>query len=142
MLRSEFPDVGEQSPEALLAAYGSVLAETVTSVGADTVAESAGIDRETVDAVADGDVAALSLEDATAVLAADPDRPAADALQAEARDILLMGMTTAVMDVESLASGIDSRLEPKEIQQKIEGRYPITLEEYALLHSYIESQKR
>ncbi|MDS0281145.1 DUF5791 family protein [Haloarcula onubensis] len=142
MLRTEFPDAGEQSPEALLSAYGSVLAETVASVGADTVAESAGLDRETVDAVADGDGAALSLSDATAVLATDPDRPDADALQAEARDILLMGMTTAVMDVESLASGIDSQLEPKEIQQKIEGRYPMTLEEYALLHSYIESQQR
>jgi len=142
MLRSEFPDAGEQSPDELLGAYGSVLAETVASVGADTVAASAGIDRETVDAVADGDVAGLSLEDAMAVLATDPDRPDADALQAEAQDILLMGMTTAVMDVEALASGIDSQLEPKEIQQKIEARYPMTLEEYALLHSYIESQKR
>ena len=142
MLRTEFPDAGEQSPEALLSAYGAVLAETVEAVGADTVGESAGVDRGTVDAVADGDVGALSLEDATAVLATDPDRPDADALQAEAQDILLMGMTTAVMDVESLASGIDSQLEPKEIQQKIEGRYPMTLDEYALLHSHIESQQR
>ena len=142
MLRTEFPDAGEQSPEALLSAYGSMLAETVASVGADSVVESTGIDRETVDAVAEGDVAGLSLDDATAVLATDPDRPDAEALQAEAQDILLMGMTTAVMDVESLASGIDSRLEPKEIQQKIEGRYPMTLTEYALLHSYIEGQNR
>ena len=142
MLRTEFPDAGERSPEALLSAYGAVLAETVDAVGADSVVESTGLDRETVDAVADGDVETLSLEDATAVLAADPDRPDADALQAEAQDILLMGMTTAVMDVAALASGIDSQLEPKEIQQKIEGRYPMTLEEYALLHSYIESQKR
>jgi len=142
VLRTEFPDAGERSPEALLSAYGSVLAETVASVGADSVVESTGINRETVDAVAEGDVAGLSLDDATAVLATDPDRPDAEALQAEARDILLMGMTTAVMDVESLASGIDSRLEPKEIQQKIEGRYPMTLTEYALLHSYIEGQNR
>jgi hypothetical protein len=142
VLRTEFPDAGEQSPEALLSAYGSVLAETVASVGADSVVESTGIDRETVDAVAEGDVAGLSLDDATAVLATDPDRPDAEALQAEAQDILLMGMTTAVMDVESLASGIDSRLEPKEIQQKIEGRSPMTLTEYALLHSYIEGQNR
>jgi len=142
MLRAEFPDAGERSTEELLAAYGSVLAETVASVGADAVAESAGIDRETIAAVADGEVTELSLADAMAVLATDPDRPDADALQAEAQDILLMGMTTAVMDVEALASGIDSQLEPKEIQQKIEGRYPMTLEEYALLHSYIESQKR
>jgi len=142
MLRGTFPDAGEQSPEALLSAYGSVLAETVETVGTDAVADATGLDRETVAAVGDGDVESLSLEDAVAVLATDPDRPDADTLQADAQDVLLMGMTTAVMDVESLASGIDSQLEPKEIQQKIEGRYPMTLREYALLHSYIESQKR
>ncbi|MFC6756098.1 MULTISPECIES: DUF5791 family protein [Haloarcula] len=141
MLRGEFPDAGEHSPEALLSAYGSVLAETVDAAGADAVVESAGIERETVAAVADDEVAQLSLSDAMAVLATEPDRPDADTLQAEAQDILLMGMTTAVMDVEALASGIDSQLEPKEIQQKIEGRYPMTLGEYALLHSYIESRK-
>jgi hypothetical protein len=47
-----------------------------------------------------------------------------------------------VLDVEALASGVDDALDPKEIQQKIEGRYPITLDEYALLHAYIENRKR
>jgi hypothetical protein len=142
MLRATFPDAGDQSPEELLEAYGAVLTETVETVGAESVVDSTVLAPETVDAVAAGEVADLSLSDATAVLACDPERPDADTLQAEAQDILLMGMTTAVMDVESLASGIDSQLEPKEIQQKIEGRYPMTLGEYALLHSYIESQQR
>jgi len=142
MLRGEFPDAGEQSAEELLAAYGTVLAETVERVGVADVVEATGLDRATVDAFADGKVADRTLEEAVAVLATGPDRPDADALQAEAQDILLMGMTTAVMDVESLASGIDDELEPKEIQQKIEGRYPVTLAEYALLHSYIEGEKR
>ena len=141
MLRAEFPDAGEQSPADLLAAYASVLTSTVESVGPDTVVESTGLDRETV---TDLDEAAgdLELSEAAAILATDPDRPDADAIQAEAQDILLMGMTTAVLDVEALASGIDNDLEPKEIQQKIEGRYPMTLSEYAVLHSYIESRKR
>ncbi|WP_424000042.1 DUF5791 family protein [Haloarcula salina] len=142
MLRGEFPEAGEQSPEALLAAYATVLGETVDSVGVDAVVESSGLDRSVVAAFADGDVADRTLEEAVAVLATDPDRPDADALQAEAQDILLMGMTTAVMDVESLASDLDDRLEPKEIQQKIEGRFPITLEEYATLHSHIEGETR
>ncbi|MBV0901470.1 DUF5791 family protein [Haloarcula salina] len=141
MLRGEFPEAGEQSPEALLAAYATVLTETVDSVGVDAVVEASGLDRGVVGAFADGDIADRTLEEAVAVLATDPDRPDADALQAEAQDILLMGMTTAVMDVESLASGLDDRLEPKEIQQKIEGRFPITLEEYATLHSHIEGEK-
>ncbi|GGN85336.1 MULTISPECIES: DUF5791 family protein [Haloarcula] len=142
MLRAEFPDAGTQSPESLLAAYESVLAETVETVGVDAVVEATGLDRETVEAVAAGEAADLTLSDAAAVLATDPDRPDADAIQAEAQDILLMGMTTAVMDVEALASGIGDEMEPKEIQQKIEGRYPMTMAEYAVLHSYIESQQR
>ena len=142
MLRAEFPDAGEQSPDALLSAYESVLAATVESVGVETVVESTDLDRETVRAAVDGEAGDCSLADAAAVLATDPERLDAETIQAEAQDILLMGMTTAVMDVESLASGIDSQLEPKEIQQKIEGRYPMTLREYAVLHSYIESQKR
>jgi hypothetical protein len=142
MLRSEFPDAGEQSPEALLDAYESVLAETVETVGRESVIEATGLDPETVAAVAEGTAAELSLEDAAAVLATDSSYPDAETIQAEAQDILLLGMKTAVLDVEALASGIDSQLEPKEIQQKIEGRYPMTLREYAVLHSYIEQRKQ
>jgi hypothetical protein len=50
-------------------------------------------------------------------------------------------MTTAVLDVEAVQSGIDDRLEAKEIQMKIEGRFPVTLAEYALLQQFIESRK-
>jgi len=142
MLRAEFPDAGESSADELLADYESVLAGTVESVGADAVADETGLDRETVSAVADGSAAELQLSDAAAILATDPDRPDAETIQTDARDILLMGMSMAVLDVEALASGIDSQLEPKEIQQKIEGRFPMTLREYAVLHSYIESRKR
>ncbi|MFC7019960.1 MULTISPECIES: DUF5791 family protein [Haloarcula] len=139
MLRAEFPDAGERTAEELLAAYEAVLADTVESVGVERVVEATGLDPETVEAVGAGDAADLSLSDAAAVLATDPERPDADAIQAEAQDILLMGMTTAVMDVESLASGIDDAMEPKEIQQKIEGRHPMTVAEYAVLHQHIES---
>jgi len=138
MLRAEFPDAGEQSPETLCDSYASVLTETIESIGVDAVVDATGLDRETVT----GDIAEMTLEAAAAILATDDERPDAGTIEADARDILLMGMTTAVMDVESLASGIDAQLEPKEIQQKIEGRYPMTLSEYAVLHSYIESQKR
>lgn len=142
MLRAEFPDAGEQSPETLLEAYGSVLAGTIESEGVGSVVEETGLDQQLVVAVADGDVADRSLAEAAAILATDPERVDAETLQSEARDILLMGMSMAVLDVEALASGIDSQLEPKEIQQKIEGRHPMTLREYALLHSYIEHRKR
>ena len=101
-----------------------------------------GLDEATLQALVDGESPELSLEDATAILSLDTDRPDAETLAAEAREILLMGMSSAVLDVEALASGVDDALEPKEIQQKIEGRYPITLDEYVLLHAYIENRKR
>ena len=141
MLRGAFETAGESTPEELRGAYDDLLADTVGTVGLAQVADESGVDEERLTALADGESPDLMLDEATAILAADPDRPDAETLAAEARDILLMGMSIAVLDVEALASGIDDELEPKEIQQKAEGRYPMSLDEYALLHSYIESRK-
>jgi len=141
MLRGEFPSAGDATDEELLTAYEDLLAATVERVGAETVTSETGIDEATVRALLDGGRPALTLEDATAVLGTDPDRPDAGTLLAEARDILLMGMSAAVLDVEAVAAGIDGVMEPKEIQQKIEGRHPMTIDEYALLHAHIEGAK-
>ena len=141
MLRGEFADAGERSPEELRAAYEAVLRETIERVGVDAAVEESGVDRATVEALADGDSPEISLEDAAAILALDDERPPPDAVAADARDILLLGMTTAVLDVETLSSGVDGAMEPKEIQQKIEGRHPMTVAEYATLHQFIEERK-
>ncbi len=142
MLRGRFADAGDISPAELRSAYEDVLAETVTSAGVSTVADRSGVDEETLQALVDGDSPELTLEAAAAVVAVDDQYPDADAVEADARDILLMGMSIAVLDVEAIAAGLNDELEPKEIQQKVEGRYPITLAEYALIHNYIESEKR
>ncbi|WP_246987183.1 DUF5791 family protein [Halorientalis marina] len=141
MLRDEFETPGQRTPEDLLAAYERVLAETVESIGVDSVAEESGVDRETLVALVDGDSPEVTLEDAAAILATDPDRPDADFIAADARDMLLMGMSIAVLDVDAVESGIDGRMEAKEIQQKMEGRHTMTLAEYAVLHQYIEEKK-
>jgi hypothetical protein len=141
MLRGAFEMAGESTPEELRGAYDDLLADTTATVGVTQVADESGVDEERLTALVEGESPELTLDEATAILAADPDRPDAETLAAEARDILLMGMSIAVLDVEALASGIDDELEPKEIQQKAEGRYPMSLDEYALLHSYIESRK-
>jgi hypothetical protein len=135
MLRGEFPDAGETSPEGLLDAYDRRLRETLTDRA--SVAES--VDGDVIESVRAGEVDSLTLSEAADVLALDPALPDGEAVAADARDILLMGMTTAVMDVDALASAVDAALEPKEIQQKVEGRFPMTLEEYALLHHTIEA---
>jgi len=140
MLRDAIESPGKRSPEQLRRAYDELLAETVRDVGTAAVAERSGVDEERLDALLAGESPQLTLAEAAAILAADETRPDADAIAAEARDILLMGMSVAVLDVEALASGIDDRMEPKEIQGKVEGRQPIGLDEYALLHSHIEGR--
>ncbi|WP_436927850.1 DUF5791 family protein [Halosimplex amylolyticum] len=140
MLRGEFESAGELSPEELRSAYGEALAATVEAVGVDTVVERSGVDRDVVEAVAAGDEPELTLEAAAAILSADPERPDGETLKMDALDVLLMGMTTAVVDVDAVATGLDDEMGPKEIQQKVEGRYPITLGEYAAIHHFLESR--
>lgn len=141
MLRDAVDSPGEQTPEELREIYNELLVETVRTVGPDEVTEAPGVDEQQVDALLADESPSLTLEEAAAILAASDDRPDADTVAAEARDILLMGMSMAVLDVEALASGIDDRMDPKEIQQKVEGRYPMALDEYAVMHSYIEQRR-
>lgn len=140
MLRGEFESPGELTPEELRDAYYARLRETVERAGVDAVSERTGVDRAVIEGVAGGETPELTLEAAAALLATDDDRPDAQSIQMEALDILLMGMTTAVLDVDAVSAGLDGALEPKEIQQKVEGRHPITLSEYAQLHRFIEGE--
>lgn len=142
MIRGAFDTADELDPVDLRAAYDEVLADAIESVGVSDATEKTNIDSKTLRAVVDGETPELTLEEATAILALAEDQPDAEVLLAEAREILLMGMSSAVLDVEAIAAGIDDELDPKEIQQKIEGRHPITLDEYALLHAFIENRKR
>jgi hypothetical protein len=141
MLRDAIESPGEHQPAQLRDAYDDLLVETVQTVGTETITASTTVERDRVDALLAGESPSLTLAEASAVLAADPDRPDAETIAAEARDILLLGMSMAVLDVEALASGIDDEMEPKEIQQRVEGRHPMSLDEYAVLHSYIEHRR-
>ena len=141
MLRDAVDLPGEQTPAELQERYNELLVETVRAVGQNEVQQAPGVEAQQVDALLAGESPSLTLGEAAAILATREDRPDADTIAAEARDILLMGMSMAVLDVEALASGIDDQMEPREIQQKVEGRYPMTLKEYALMHSYIEQRR-
>ena len=140
MLRGEFESAGESTPAELHEAYLERLGETIATVGAETVAKRSGVDDEVVLAIAGGETPELTLEAAAAILAAGPEMPPGESIAAEARDILLMGMTTAVVDVDALAAGVDVDLDPRELQQKVEGRHPVTLTEYAHVHAFLERQ--
>lgn len=132
-------DPGDLTAEELHERYRAALVDIVKTHGVDTAASESGIETATVDALAAGESPELDHEAAAALLALDADMDAETAVQLD-RDALLMGMTNAVLDVESLASEADGAMEAREIQSKIEGRYPMTLREFALLHATIQQR--
>lgn len=132
---------GELTADELYAVYETELVAAVEAAGVESVAESSGVAEETLRSLLDGDAPELTLEEAAAILAV-VEEESADDIEVLSRDALLMGMTNAVLDVEALARSVDGELEAREVQSKIEGRFPMTLREFALLHAYIESQTR
>lgn len=138
MLLEPLDDAGEQSPEDVYRQYRGELARIVEEVGPDRTAEETGIAGDRVDALLEGE-SDLTLEEAAEILALTPEYDDADTVLRDVRDQLLMRMSSAVVDVDAISTGIDLSLSGQEIQQKIEGRAPMTLEEYARILHYIES---
>lgn len=141
MLYEERTDVSELSPEAVLAEYHDLLAEIVETEGIDAVADKTGIDPTVLDALVAGETPAIDLEAAAAIQALAPDTPDADSIHVEATEHLLLGMSMAVLDVDAVAADVELDLSPKEIQQKLERRAPMTLAEYSRLEHYITSKR-
>ncbi|XVH30778.1 DUF5791 family protein [Haloferacaceae archaeon DSL9] len=129
-------------PERLSAAelqleYEAELAAVVDAIGVDAVVEESGVDRDTVEALDRGESPEITVSEAAAILAVAADHPEADAIVYELRDHLLMGMTTGVLDVDTIAANIDVDLTGQEVQQALEGRTEMTLEQLAAIHGLI-----
>lgn len=134
-------DGDEVTSAALLAAFEALVSEAVAEAGRERVRDETGVDEGSVEAAAEGDAADLSVTDAGAIVAVTADRDA-DAVVAELRDHLLMGMATAVLDVDTLAAAIDADLTGQEVQQALEGRAGMTLGQLAEVMAVIERRKR
>jgi hypothetical protein len=138
MLHDAVEDPASRSPAELRAAYAARLRETVEAVGVEEAATASGVDETTVAALAAGESPELTVEEAAALLAAGGDGvDDADVILAELRDHLLLGMTTGVLDVDTVASNVDLDLSGQEIQQVLEGRVPMTLAELAAIQQFI-----
>lgn len=136
------PDDGDGIEAAtLLASFEALLAETVAEAGTDRVVSETAIDAAVVEAIAEGDARTVTIEEGAAVLAVGSDR-GAESLVAELRDHLLMGMATAVLDVDTIAASIDADLTGQEVQQALEGRAAMTLHQLAEVMAVIETRKR
>jgi len=137
MFHEAVADPGELGPDALYEEYESILIDVVEERGVETVAAESGVDEATLRVLVAGESPELDHSDAAAVLALDADVDDETAVVLD-RDALLMGMTNAVLDVEALSSETDGALDAREIQSKVEGRFPMTLREFALLHATIQ----
>jgi hypothetical protein len=142
MFHDAVDDPGDRSTEELYERYEALLVEAVEGVGAAEASERSGVDRGTVDALVAGEGPELALEEAAALLALDAGVDEdADTIAALDRDALLMGMTNAVVDVETLAREVDGDLEARELQAKVEGRFPMTLREFAAVHRFLRDRE-
>ena len=141
MLHDAADRVSEPTPSALRTAYEAALRSTIEAVGPEAVANDAAIEADRIEALAAGDSPDLTAEEAAAILAVDPDQPDAEAIVFELRDHLLMGMTTGVLDVDTIAATVDVDLTGQEIQQAIEGRTAMTLDQLAAIQSVIDSRR-
>jgi hypothetical protein len=137
MLHDAVDDPETKSPQQLRDAYDEELRAVVDARGIETVASAAGLSTETVAAVASAESPRMTLSEAAAVLATETEGRDADTIVREVRDYLLMGMTTGVLDVDTIASNVDLDLSGQEIQQAIEGRTRLMLDELAAIHSYV-----
>ncbi|ELZ73087.1 hypothetical protein C457_03971 [Haloferax prahovense DSM 18310] len=133
MLHDAAAEPGTLSADELRAAYEDEIRRAVAAAGSETAAEAAGVS----EAALSNGVLDLTLEQAAAVLELADGNPDADAIIWEFRDHLLMGMTSGILDVDSLAAEVDLDLSGQEIQQAIEGRTAATLNELAAIYHVI-----
>jgi len=141
MFHDQRRDVDGMTPADLRAEYDADLQAAVESVGVDEAAAESGVDRATVEALLADERPALSLPDAAALQALSGDAPDADTAVEIACEHLLLGMSTGVMDVDALASALELDLGPKEVQQKLERRAPMSFEEFVHIQHAIADRQ-
>lgn len=131
-----------ESPLALQASYVEDFVDAVETAGIEGAASETSLDEDTLRSIvgepgAPEGAADLTLEQAAELVALDPDVPDDETIVELACEHLLLGMSAAVLDVDTLASHLDLDLDSKEIQQKIERRAPMTFEEFVHLQYVI-----
>ena len=130
MLADDITSPGSLSPDDLWRRYFDAVRAAANTAGPDRLREETDLDEATIDALLDDDIDRLTLSDAAAILAIEDGDDPTRQLEA-VRDRLLFDMSTAILDVDALAADLALDLDSQEIQRRVEGREPMTLEEYA-----------
>ncbi|WP_120244550.1 DUF5791 family protein [Halopiger aswanensis] len=119
------------SPDELLAEYRDDLAAAVEEYGPEAAAADTDVDRDAIDRLLEGDRPEFTLEEAAQLQALSERAPDAETIVDMGCEHLLLGMSTAVLDVDALETEVALEMDAKEIQQKIEQRAPMSFAEYA-----------
>ncbi|RQG97999.1 DUF5791 family protein [Natrarchaeobius chitinivorans] len=125
------------SPGELRAEYDADLETVLERRDPATVAERTDVDREDVEALQAGESPDISLEEAAAIQSLADGTADPETIVTMACEHLLLGMSTAVLDVDAVESELEMDLDAKEIQQKIERRAPMSFAEYVHLQYVI-----
>lgn len=133
--RMSVPD----SPAALRAEYGDDLKRIIEARGLEHVSMLTGIDEDRLASIGTDEPPALSLEEAAQIQSQGSGEPDPETIETMACEHLLLGMSTAVLDVDAVESELQIDLDPKEIQQKVERRAPMSFAEYVHLQYTIVS---
>lgn len=128
------------TPESLHRAYRMELRDAIETAGVEAVVDATDLDRETVEGIESDESEGPTLRAAAAVLSVANGRDPAE-IEGDARDRLLLSMSNAVLDVDALRRRLDSAMTAKELQAKIEGRHPITLEQYAEIAAAVAEEQ-
>ncbi|AGB36534.1 DUF5791 family protein [Natronococcus occultus] len=126
-----------ETPADLRAEYDDQLASIVEQRGLEDTADRTDVDPAVLEALLEDGSPDLSLADAAEIQALEDDEPDAETIETMACEHLLLGMTTAVLDVDAVESHLEMELDAKEVQQKIERRAPMSFEEYVHLQHVI-----
>lgn len=141
MLQDQRVDVDGLSIEGLRTEYDEELRAVIDEHDPETVAAESAVDVGTVTAIANGESLEISLPDAASILALGEEYPDAETIETMACEHLLLGMSMAVLDVDALASEVALDLSAKEIQQKLERRAPMTVEEFVAIEYVIADRQ-
>jgi hypothetical protein len=144
-LQGDVENPGDRTVDELLDIQTARLGKIINDLGIEAAARLPGLDPDMIAAIADGDASIagqLDLEAVATLLASSEGTPSATALLDEALDELLFGMTTGVLNVDVVAGELDADLGPREVQQVLEGRHPVTLRDFLELQRLIASRSR
>lgn len=129
------------SPTAARDRLLAAVRDVVESAGRERIEAETDVAPETVSAVAAGGDGSIPLAEAAAILAIEAESRSGEAILEAAREELLLSMSTAMLDVDTLAGRLEGDLDPSAIQAKLEGRFPMTVDEYGRLWVAVEDAR-